>query len=90
MESKITYIITKMNNMDEKLDKVLEHNKNTDVTLAIQAEQLKYHILRTDLLQKELEPLKEHTNMVRAIIKVVTVLFGSAGIIYSIYKFFVV
>lgn len=86
MESKLNYLVAKIDKIDEKLDAVLEHNRNTDVTLAVQAVQLTEHIRRTNLLEQELTPLKKHTTMTQAVIKVSSVALTGVSVMFGIYK----
>lgn len=87
MESKLNYLVDKIDKMDEKLDAVLEHNRSTDVTLAVQAVQLAEHIRRTNILEEELKPVKKHSLMVQAIVKVSAAAIGGASFMFAIYKF---
>lgn len=62
----------KLNRIESKLDKVVEHISSIESTLAGQHVQLKEHIRRTELLETDMAPVKRHVNMINGIVK----LFG--------------
>lgn len=49
--------------IEAKLDKIEEHVSTIKVTLASQHISLVEHIRRTELLEKDIEPLKKHVIM---------------------------
>lgn len=75
--------------MDEftskKLIKDVEHIKrslaNVDKTLALQHQSLETHIKRTNLLEQKLEPVEQHVEQVRGVVKFMGWLLGLAGVI---------
>jgi hypothetical protein len=77
----------KIDKIDAKIDKILEHSASTDATLAGQAEQIRYHIKRTDLVELEVKSIKDHINVVNAVTKVAGVAIGSSGIIFGVLKY---
>jgi len=77
----------KMDKIDEKIDKILDHSANVDVTLVKQQAQLDYHILRTNILEAEVKPIKDHVHIVDATIKVAGIIIGSGSIILGILKY---
>lgn len=78
----------KIDKIDEKIDKILDHSTNTDVTLAGQHVQLEIHVKRTNILEEEVKSIKEHTNMVNAVVKVAGVAIGGSSIIFGVLKYF--
>lgn len=93
MESKLNYLVAKIDKIDEKLDTVLEHNRNTDVTLARQNVTLEHHVLRSDKieeyvnkLEERIAPLEKHTTMTQAIAKVTSIALAGVGTMFTIYK----
>lgn len=70
----------KLNRIEGKLDKVVEHISSIDSTLAAQHVQLKEHIRRTELLEADVAPLKKRYHMVSGIVKFFVLLTaGGAG-----------
>lgn len=78
----------KIEKIDKKIDIILEHSKNVDITLVKQQAELNYHILRTNLLEQEVKPLKEHMINSKATTKVVGALLAGISIILGILKYF--
>lgn len=78
---------SKIDKIDAKIDKILEHSANTDITLGSQAVQLEIHIKRTDLLEKKVAEISDHTHMVNAVTKVAGVAIGSSGLIFGLLKY---
>jgi hypothetical protein len=62
-------LLQEMSKSLERLDVSVD---SINVTLAVQAEQLKHHILRTELLEEEMKPVREHVSRVNALL----LLFG--------------
>ena len=71
----------KVDKLDEKLDAI-------DTHLAVYNEQLKIHIKRTELLEADVAPIKEHVIQLNSAIKVVTYIIGISGTIAAITKYF--
>lgn len=70
----------KLNRIESKLDKVVEHISSIDTTLAGQHVQLREHIRRTELLEADMAPVKKHIYMVHGIVKFfVLITAGGAG-----------
>lgn len=70
--------------LEQKLDHIVEKIGNIDVTLTKQAEQIEYHIKRTDLLEKKLEPIEKHVIMSKGAFKLLTLLGGAIGLVAAI------
>lgn len=69
----------KIERLEGKIDKVLEHIGSLDSTAAAQAIQLKEHIRRTALLEEELKPIKKHVNMVDGVVRFLLYLFTAGA-----------
>ena len=57
-----------MNKIEEKLDRIDRRIDSIDKHLAVYNTQLKFHIKRTDMLEKNIEPLKIHLNKTHGIL----------------------
>lgn len=73
--------------IERKIDKIAEHIGNIDVTLAKQEVTLTEHIRRTSLLEKKMEPVEKHVNMVHGVLKAIAALGTVVGIVHAILKF---
>jgi DNA-binding ferritin-like protein len=69
-----------MDKMEEKLDKVIEHIAEINVTLGKQSVILEEHVKRTNLLEAKLEPVEKHVHMIQGAIK----LFGMIAVFFAI------
>lgn len=76
----------RLERVEEKLDKVVEHISSIDVTLAKQHISLKDHIRRTELLEQQVEPIKKHVNMVQGALKLIGLVSVCLGIVELILK----
>ena len=54
--------------IDRKLEKIDERIDSIDKHLAVYNSQLRFHIKRTDVLEKNIEPLKAHLNKTHGIL----------------------
>lgn len=70
------------NKLESKIDKIVDKQTEMAIILSAQHESLKTHIKRTDLLEKALEPIKKHVNMVSGGLK----LLGIIAIIFEIMR----
>ena len=70
--------------IEHKLDSVVEHIGDINVTLASQAVSLDKHIKRTDLLEVSVETLKEHTAMLRGALQLMGILALVAGLFLTL------
>lgn len=73
-----------MARLREDLNKIHDRLNSIDVTMASQHVTLKEHIRRTELLETEIGPIKEHVTLVQAIIKVITVIGAAIGLAATI------
>jgi len=77
-----------LNKIHEKLDIIIDRLNETDKILAVQAEQLAYHIKRSDqldtalgIIKNDLKPIDRHVFMVQGGIKLIAILASIAAII---------
>lgn len=77
-----------LNKIHEKLDIIIDRLNETDKILAVQAEQLAYHIKRSDqldtalgIIKNDLKPIDRHVSMVQGGIKLLAILASIAAII---------
>lgn len=75
----------RLERIEEKLDKVVEHIGSIDITLATQHVSLAEHIKRTAMLEEQIIPINKHVNMVKGAIALLTILATIAGIV-SLFK----
>lgn len=77
-----------MKEIVDKIDKLDDRLDNIDKHLAVYNQQLKEHIRRTTLLEKDVEPIKAHVAVVSSLSKTVTITSILLGIIASVGKLF--
>lgn len=77
-----------LNKIHEKLDIIIDRLNETDKILAVQAEQLAYHIKRSDqldtalgIIKNDLKPIDRHVAMVQGGLKLLAILASIAAII---------
>ena len=63
-----------LDKIDRKLEKIDERIDNIDKHLAVDNSQLRFHIKRTDMLEKSMEPLKVHLNKTHGILTFIGVI----------------
>ena len=73
-EKKLEQIETKIDKLDNRLDSI-------DITLAKQHVVLEEHIKRTEILEKDVAPIKTHVAKVEGALKLVGILSLIAGIL---------
>lgn len=71
--------------IEDKLDKIVDRLGSVDITLAKQHDQLEYHIKRTNLLEAELRPVRDHVNMIKVAVKYISVIAVIVGIVKVFY-----
>lgn len=71
--------------LEAKIDKIMDRISSIDATLAKQEVTLAYHIKRTDLLEKQVEPVQKHTNELKGIVTMLKILALLATIIEGIH-----
>lgn len=76
----------RLERIESKLDKVVDEIGEIKETTAKQQVSLDYHIKRTDLLEKKLEPVEEHVQLVSSVFKVIGGLAIIAGIVSVIFQ----
>ena len=80
MRDELQKIEDKIDKLDTKLDSV-------DVHLAVYNEQLKIHIKRTELIEKDLVPIKSHVQQVRGagiLLTLIATLVTIVSILYNL------
>lgn len=77
--------------MDSKLDKIAEDITDIKVTSAKQevnlenlTEQVRIHVKRTDLLELEIKPIKEHVALINACLKILGLTALLAGLGWNV------
>lgn len=75
---------TRLERVEDKIDKIGDRLGSIDSTLAAQHESLKQHMKRTDLLEAQLEPLKRHVAMVEGITRALGGLAVVAAVLEAI------
>ena len=70
-----------MNKIEEKLDKIAEHQAEMNVTLGKQSIILEEHVRRTNILEKKIEPIERHVHRVEGVLKFIGLLAVFASII---------
>lgn len=76
----------RLKRIENKLDKVVDDIGEIKETTAKQQVSLDYHIKRTDMLEKKLEPVEEHVQLVSSVFKVIGGLAIIAGIVSVIFQ----
>ena len=72
--------------LHDKLDRIEQTLATMNVTLAVNTEQLKEHMRRTQLLEQKLEPVEKHVARVDGIIKFLGVVGVIVGIVAGVIK----
>lgn len=82
-----------LNDIENKLDEHTKILSSVDKTLALQAQQLEQHMMRTQLaeenleiLRKELKPVQKHVEFINGLSKLITLAGTVIGIIYAVYE----
>ncbi len=63
-----------MDKIEKKLDKIDDRLNSIDQHLAVYNEQLAHHIKRTELLEKQVSPIKQHVDELRGAGKLIAIL----------------
>lgn len=79
LEKKLDELIDdKLERLEDKTDKILDHISSINVTLVEQHKQLEHHIYRTDLAEKhlakfeqEFKPVKKHVDQISGVFKLI-------------------
>jgi hypothetical protein len=81
----------RLERIESKIDKVVEHIGSIDVTLAKQSVILDEHIRRTNILEKKFEPVEEHVASVHTslktlkfALKILAILGASGGLGHTV------
>ena len=78
----------RLERVENKIDVVVAHISDIKATLAVNTESLAYHIKRTDLLEKKLEPVEVHVQRVSGVFKFIGLLASVAAIVEVLFLFF--
>lgn len=77
-----------LNKIHEKLDIIIDRLNETDKILAVQAEQLAYHIKRSDqldtalgIIKNDLKPIEKHVSRVEGALKLIALLASIAAVV---------
>jgi len=77
-----------LNRIEEKIDIIVDRLTDAEKILAVQAEQLAYHIKRSDqldtalgIIKNDLKPIDRHVSMVQGAIKLLAILASIAAIV---------
>jgi hypothetical protein len=71
-----------MRDLDDKLDEIASNIGEINITLAKQSVILDEHVKRTNLLEKKLEPVEKHVQMIHGAMK----LMGITAVFMAIYE----
>lgn len=72
-------LFNKLESIDHNVDQI-------NITLAVQAEQLKEHIKRTNLLEEEMKPVRAHVGRVNTLLLLLGGIFALIGAIEGVLK----
>lgn len=75
----------RLERIEVKLDDISDHLSSIDVTLGKQHISLKEHIRRTELLEKDVAPIKKHVSRVEGAAKLIALL-SALAIILELFK----
>jgi len=75
----------KLDKIENKIDAIAHRINAIDVTLAAQHESLKDHIRRTELLEAQVEPIKEHVDGLKGVVHFLKILAVLAAIAESLH-----
>lgn len=78
----------RLERIEVKLDDVSDHLGSIDVTLKAQHITLKEHIRRTEVLEKEIGPIRKHVHTVQAIVLFLMSSAAVIGIVKLFYEIF--
>lgn len=81
-------VLSKLDKLDEKVDKTNDRLNSMDKTLVKQEENLKEHMRRTDLLEGDLKPIKKHVAVMNGAFKVLGICGTIVAIAVGIVKIF--
>ena len=78
----------RLTRIEDKIDRVVDRIGSIDVTLSAQHESLKEHMRRTEILERQIEPLNKHVNMIDGVLKFLGVLALVGTLAITIAKVF--
>lgn len=71
----------KLSRIENKIDKIESHMGKQEVNLARLTVSVEEHVKRSNLLEKKMEPLEDHVNLMNAVIKILVFLGTLAAIL---------
>jgi hypothetical protein len=74
----------RLGRIEEKVDKIHDAIKSIDVTLAGQHVSLAEHIRRTELLETEVRPIKEHVAFMQACLRLIGAITVGLGLALTV------
>lgn len=77
----------KLNKISDKIDKLDDRLDAIDTHMAVYNEQLKIHIKRTELLESDVAPIKDHIAQVRGVSKFVSFTIAVIGVILAVVSY---
>lgn len=86
-DENILYLNGKLDKIENKIDKVIDHTTSIDITLAKQHLVLEEHIKRTALLEKQVVPIQEHVNFINKLTKLVLAVVTAGAAIIEAWKY---
>lgn len=75
----------KLEQIENKIDKLSDRLGSIDVTLAKQHESLKDHIRRTEILEDAIDPIQKHVLMVNSMTKIIGAVILAIGALEGIF-----
>ena len=72
--------------IEDKLDKIVDTQVEQAVTLARLTVSVEDHVMRTNILQEAIEPIKRHAAMVEGALKLIALMGIAATIIETIHR----
>ncbi len=70
--------------IEDKIDKIVDIQGNQAVTLARLTDSVEHHIKRTDALEERFQPVQEHVNDLKAVIRILKIMGMFTGVVVSI------
>ena len=76
--------MNELDKIDRKLEKIDERIDNIDKHLAVYNSQLRFHIKRTDTLEKNIEPLRAHLIKTQGVLTFIGVLATIISVVVAV------
>lgn len=75
----------RLERIENKLDATNTHLAAIDVTLAKTQADVNYHIKRTDILEEQVKPIKQHTDELKAMVRILKILALLASVVEGLH-----